>query len=721
MIKIYDKNNNYIRGTEDYKDPVIEEELNISDTLSLTFPLEYKDVLEEEGYIEGKDIGKFVIKEINLNVQSISIVCKQDLEAFKSWTGNKSYITKTMQYILDDLLAGTGWTGVADTGIKRTVTGRNLSKLDYIMKAIDIFKYEVKFDGNTKTVYAKNKLGAYKGSYFHDEINLKSLTSSSDTYDFATRIIPLGFDGMGIEEVNGGKNYVEDKTYSNKTITIEWLDERYEVKENLKRDAIKKLETLSKPYRNYSCDVEDLSRKSEYEFLAYEVGDTIDLTDREKGIKEKQRIVKKTIYLHDSSKDSVEIANRPREFSYDDEMEEIKGQFASTEASLELLEDRIVGRVERVERDVDENKTNIGELELTADEFSVTMLETIERVNATETNIGELELTSSEFRTRISNTEKDISSNSNAISSNSSSISQNASNINFKVSKNDIISSINLDYESASIKASKINLVGAVTVLSNITGNLGTITAGTINGINLIGNSISGGTININSGAFRVGSDGDVWAANGNFKIDPAGDGVYNSYAKTSSSNDTSPAAARWKRSDGNYFYQDLNEARIYIDGRSRFSLRERDGISSNWALTLGGSDGATIKAINPGIQARTWSDGDYAPFMGSDFRTPSGSIISTASTFGIKASKASPKLDIVKQTPIYEMPLSEVDNKYRMTNFSTNKTEITFMENEVPAEVELGGSISLKNTIGVLWKALQELSAEVDELKGVK
>jgi hypothetical protein len=54
--------------------------------------------------------------------------------------------------------------------------------------------------------------------------------------------------------------------------------------------------------------------------------------------------------------------------------------------------------------------------------------------------------------------------------------------VSAKVSKDSIINEINLSTEGIRIRADKIDLIGAVTVLSDITGNLGSITAGTITG-----------------------------------------------------------------------------------------------------------------------------------------------------------------------------------------------------------------------------------------------
>jgi phage minor structural protein len=67
-----------------------------------------------------------------------------------------------------------------------------------------------------------------------------------------------------------------------------------------------------------------------------------------------------------------------------------------------------------------------------------------------------------------------------------------AGQIATKVEKNGVISAINQTAEQIKIQASKISLQGAVTVLSDITGNLGTINAGTINGIEINGTVING-------------------------------------------------------------------------------------------------------------------------------------------------------------------------------------------------------------------------------------
>ncbi|GAE32455.1 hypothetical protein JCM9152_3990 [Halalkalibacter hemicellulosilyticusJCM 9152] len=77
-----------------------------------------------------------------------------------------------------------------------------------------------------------------------------------------------------------------------------------------------------------------------------------------------------------------------------------------------------------------------------------------------------------------------------------SEITQLATEIDLKVSEddfngNEIIGRINLTSTTARIQAENIELVGAVSVLSDITGDLGTINAGDINGVNISGSEFT--------------------------------------------------------------------------------------------------------------------------------------------------------------------------------------------------------------------------------------
>lgn len=114
-------------------------------------------------------------------------------------------------------------------------------------------------------------------------------------------------------------------------------------------------------------------------------------------------------------------------------------------------------------------------------------------------------LTPQELLARIESVKTRIASTVTQLGVAESKITQQADEIDLRVMKDGIIAAINLSPETATIHASNINLVGAVTVLSDITGSLGTITAGNIYGVNIYGGYInSETTIDIGSN-LRIG------------------------------------------------------------------------------------------------------------------------------------------------------------------------------------------------------------------------
>lgn len=87
-----------------------------------------------------------------------------------------------------------------------------------------------------------------RGAYFIERLNLKRLQVQSNSYDFATRLIPVGKDGMMLD--TNGKNYLENYQYSRKVKTMTWKDERYTDIESLKEDAEAKLDEISNRHNN---------------------------------------------------------------------------------------------------------------------------------------------------------------------------------------------------------------------------------------------------------------------------------------------------------------------------------------------------------------------------------------------------------------------------------------------------------------------------------------
>lgn len=378
MIKIYDSSGIHKGDLDKYDELLIEEEVSQLNVLHFEIPNELGGLIEHEGYAEVENDGRYVIKEKNLKKESYEIVGLYDLEDLQDYIESKAYVSLTASTMMSDLLTGTGWTFVTSDNKVRTATGVTIDRLDLIYAILrDTFDLEIHFDNQAKVITAEPLLGADKGVYFHDEVNLEEVTEDADTYDFATRIIPRGKDGLSIEAINGGLPYLENLTYSSKILTRYWSDERYTVIENLKEAAQAKLDVWSKPLKSYSAQVADLAKIAGLDILAYGPGDTIELVDRASGIREKQRVVVRKKYPDDPTRDKVTIANRMRQLSDStkEDFDGVKQDFSVIRANLQLLEKSIEGKVSKNDYETDKEamENDFAAFKLEYDNFTVTV------------------------------------------------------------------------------------------------------------------------------------------------------------------------------------------------------------------------------------------------------------------------------------------------------------------------------------------------------------
>ena len=313
MLILYDINHNKIAPLIKHRDLRIERDLSGQQVLFFSYPHKNADDIKEECYVRTK-AQEFVVKEISDRGDWSQVVGKVNLEDIKGKSvENFETINATITNAINLALVGTGWTlAYTDITKLRTVRKANCGAFDVLEEIRKIYRAEFKFDAISKTISAYASMGKDKGAYFTDELNLRNLAVQSNSYDFCTRLIPIGKDGLKITDVNGGIEYVENHQYSNKVITRIWEDNRYTDAQSLREDAIAKLDELSKPVKAYSAGIIDLARANDKyaDILDYGLGDTITLVSREKRIKEKQRIVKIAEYPDEPERNTCEIANR---------------------------------------------------------------------------------------------------------------------------------------------------------------------------------------------------------------------------------------------------------------------------------------------------------------------------------------------------------------------------------------------------------------------------
>lgn len=304
-----------------FKDRKIVKTLNSGDReLSFKYPSdgEKVDQLKEEYYIRTKD-DEYVIRKKKTGVQFNEYTAQLNVEELEGAVFPYGFESKeqTIRACLEFAFEGTGWkVGVCQITKKRTINkDEETNAWDVLQDCLSTYRVECKIRSLEKTIDIYEQIGADRGRYFIEGLNLKKLTVTSDTYDFYTRLIPLGKDGIGIEWL--GKPYLENYQYSSKIKTYVWSDERYTNTTSLIEDGIAKLEEMSKPYVAYKADVIDLARQSKKysSVFNFDIGDTVWMISKSTKTKEKQRIVKLTEYPESPQSNTVELSNATKTFA----------------------------------------------------------------------------------------------------------------------------------------------------------------------------------------------------------------------------------------------------------------------------------------------------------------------------------------------------------------------------------------------------------------------
>ena len=304
-----------------FKDRKIVKTLDSGDReLSFKYPSdgEMVDRLKEEYYIRTKD-DEYVIRKKKTGAQFNEYTAQLNVEELEGAVFPYGFESKeqTIRACLEFAFEGTGWkVGVCQITKKRTINkDEETNAWKVLQDCLSTYRTECKINSLTKTIDIYEQIGSDRGRYFIEGLNLKKLTVTSDTYDFYTRLIPLGKDGIGIEWL--GKPYLENYQYSSKIKTYVWSDERYTNTTSLIEDGIAKLDEMSKPYVAYAADVIDLARQSEKysSVFDYDIGDTAWMISRKTRTKEKQRIVKLTEYPESPQKNTVELSNATKTFA----------------------------------------------------------------------------------------------------------------------------------------------------------------------------------------------------------------------------------------------------------------------------------------------------------------------------------------------------------------------------------------------------------------------
>ena len=300
MLKVYDSLHNAMAPLLDYEGLCVAEEVSGETQISFKMPRTELARIKEEYYIRTPD-NEFIIKELSVDTHDdmVKVVAKINVEELKGTPVKYFETVEKNPYSCISLALSYcpgGWIVRTNITKRRTLRQSQKTVWDIIKSALDLYMAEMSIDAINKIITIESHIGEDKGAYFMEDLNLSQLQVESDTYNLVTRIYPVGKDGLTIEEVNDGIPYVENHKYSNKVLAAYWEDNRYTIAENLRDDALEKLETLAFPTRSYNAAVIDLATISGLDATSYKVGDTVWLKSKTANTNEKHRIISMKSY-----------------------------------------------------------------------------------------------------------------------------------------------------------------------------------------------------------------------------------------------------------------------------------------------------------------------------------------------------------------------------------------------------------------------------------------
>lgn len=256
-MQIFDDKKKRIGTLSGFKDRAITTTLDSGDKeLTFDYPASgaLVDLLKEEYYIRTKT-DEFVLKAVEKGEQFnkyTAVLNVEELEGTAFPYGFESD-EQTIKACLEFAFEGTGWhVGTCTVTKKRTIDEQeSVTAWDVLQKCLTTYRCECIIHSLTKTIDIYDRIGSDRGCYFMEGLNLRKISLKSDTYDFYTRIYPIGKDGITPEWLTG-KDYIDNFQYSSKIKAYVWKDERYTNTTSLIEDATAKIEEMSRPYKAYT-------------------------------------------------------------------------------------------------------------------------------------------------------------------------------------------------------------------------------------------------------------------------------------------------------------------------------------------------------------------------------------------------------------------------------------------------------------------------------------
>lgn len=279
---------------------VVTKEVNGAHDLNMVLPTDHRaaSVLRNERVIQVAD-ERFRIRRITNDRESglpiMQIYAEAgfyDLATAKQ-IDEREWTQVAAGDVMETALRGTDWTiGAATVSTLRSYTTEDTNPLELLRTVQEQHGGDLLFDNNERTVSLVPRSGVDKGvSFFYG----RGLTASKrvvDTTSLVTRIYARNADGVTVASVNGGRNYVEDYTFTDELRTATYDFKSGTSPYTMLSMANATLANRSRPDYSYEVTVEDLSAITEDDLDRFDAGDYVTVVDPAMHIAETQRVMR---------------------------------------------------------------------------------------------------------------------------------------------------------------------------------------------------------------------------------------------------------------------------------------------------------------------------------------------------------------------------------------------------------------------------------------------
>ena len=314
---VLDSNGAWEAVLENAYDIIATGEINGEDTL--TFCIPYRDAKRK--YIDNEK--KIQIVDDVYKVRTItdvkdstgSTITQVYAEAefydltFSVRKEEKKFDAETADVAMAYALADTEWSvGTVNVTSKRTWTSTEKNALSILRSVANLHGGDLVFDCPNRLVHLLTVNGKDSGALFAYKKNMKSIERVVDTRSLVTRLYAIGADGLTFSDINGGKPYLEDFTYSSE-IRISTLDcSSFTNPYQMKEYTAMRLAEYCKPTVSYVLNAMDLSVLTGYEHEAWSLGDYVRVEDKELGLSVTTRIVRREYNLQEPWNTVLELS-----------------------------------------------------------------------------------------------------------------------------------------------------------------------------------------------------------------------------------------------------------------------------------------------------------------------------------------------------------------------------------------------------------------------------